>query len=129
MAFEVLFLIGRIIVGIYFIMNAYNHFKNKKAMIEYAKMKQVQMPELAVPFTGLLLLLGGLSILCGYQTNIGITFIALFLIPVSFMMHNFWAVPEQQKMIEKVNFMKNMALLGFNLMLLLIPTPWPFSFF
>jgi putative oxidoreductase len=48
---------------------------------------------------------------------------------VSFPIHNFWAVQEPQaKMTEMVNFMKNMALLGFVLMTVAIPRPWPMSF-
>ena len=127
MAYEILFLIGRIIVGLYFIMNGFNHFAKMKMMIGYAKSKNVPLAKLAVPVTGLLLLLGGLSFLLGYYPQIGVLLIAVFLIPVSFLMHNFWAVPEDQKMAEMVNFTKNMALLGSALMFLAISTPWPFS--
>jgi hypothetical protein len=44
------------------------------------------------------------------------------------MIHNFWAVEDQQmKMAEMVNFTKNLALAASALMFLAIPTPWPFS--
>ena len=43
---------------------------------------------------------------------IGLISIILFLLPVSFIIHNFWEVPEEQKMNEQINFMKNMALAG-----------------
>ncbi|MBI2145907.1 DoxX family protein [Candidatus Woesearchaeota archaeon] len=127
MAYEILFLIGRVIVGLYFIMNGFNHFAKMKMMVGYAKSKNVPLAKLAVPATGLLLLLGGLSFLLGYYPQIGVLLIAVFLIPVSFIMHNFWAVPPEQKMVEMVNFMKNMALLGSALMFLAISTPWAFS--
>ena len=43
-------------------------------------------------------------------------------------MHNFWTVKDpQQKMGEMVHFSKNIALLGFVLMTLGIPRPWPMS--
>jgi hypothetical protein len=46
----------------------------------------------------------------------------------SFFMHNFWAIQEPQaKMMEMVNFMKNMGLLGLVLMTIAIPRPWPMS--
>ena len=44
------------------------------------------------------------------------------------MMHNFWTLADPQlRMADKVNFMKNMALLGAILMFLAIPLPWALS--
>jgi uncharacterized membrane protein YphA (DoxX/SURF4 family) len=49
----------------------------------------------------------------------GLLALVVFLVPVTFLMHNFWAVEDQQrKMGEMVNFMKNLALLGFVLIIL-----------
>ena len=127
MALEILFLVGRILVGGYYIMNGYNHFAKGKMMAGYAKSKGVPMPEIAIPLTGLLLLLGGLSLLLGIYPYIGVALIIIFLVPVTFMMHNFWAVPQEQKMADMVHFLKNIALIGSTLMLLAIPPPWPFS--
>ncbi len=125
---EIAFLIGRIIVGVYYLFNAANHFSQIDMMTGYAGSKGVPAPKLAVGGSGLLLLVGGLSILLGYQPLIGVIAIVLFLLPVTFMMHNFWTVEDpQMKMGEMVNFMKNMALIGSALMFLAIPAPWPFS--
>ncbi|BAL99771.1 MULTISPECIES: DoxX family membrane protein [Caldilinea] len=125
---EILFLIGRIVLGAYYLFNAFNHFRNLEMMTGYAASKGVPSPRLAVAGTGVLLLLGGLSILLGYQPTIGVLLIVIFLVPVAFMMHNFWAVQDpQMKMAEMVNFMKNIALAASALMFLAIPQPWPFS--
>ncbi|GAB4514603.1 MAG: hypothetical protein Kow0047_26510 [Anaerolineae bacterium] len=123
---DVLFLIGRIIYGGFFVFNGLNHFMQMGMLTGYAQSKGVPSPRLAVAGTGLLLLLGGLSILLGFQPYIGVLLLAIFLIPTSVMMHNFWAVADpQMKAMEMVNFMKNMALLGAALMFLQINTPWP----
>lgn len=123
------FLVGRIIVGVFWLFNAFNHFAQGKMMIPYAKSKGVPLAEIAVPGTGLLLLIGGLSFLTGLYPTIGIAALVLFLVPTTFMMHNFWAVQDpQMKMVEMVNFNKNLALLGILLISLLLPQPWPFSF-
>jgi len=123
-----LFLIGRIIFAGYFLYSGVNHFMRLGSMSDYAKMKGVPLPSVAIAFTGLLLLLGGLSILLGLYPFVGSILLVVFLIPVSFMMHNFWKIQDpQMKMGEKVNFIKNMALLGGVLMLSALPTPWPFS--
>jgi len=97
-------------------------------MSDYTKMKGVAFPTVAVAVTGLMAILGGLSILLGAYPVVGSVLLAAFLIPVSLMMHNFWKVQDPQlKMGEMVNFMKNIALLGAVLMFLAIPRPWPFS--
>ncbi len=125
---EIVFLIGRIVVGLYWFYNAINHFTKAKFMIPYAKMKGVPLADVAVPGTGVLLLIGSLSILTGIYPVVAVAALALFLVPVTFMMHNFWAVEDQSmKMNEMVAFSKNMGLLGYTLVLLAIPQPWPFS--
>jgi hypothetical protein len=47
--------------------------------------------------------------------------------PVTFMMHNFWAVGAEMKAAEMINFLKNFALLGSALMFLALKKPWPLS--
>lgn len=125
---EVLFLIGRIIVGLYYLFNAANHLlMGTEQLTQYAQYKGVPAPRLAVIVTGILLLIGGLSFLLGVYPGIGVLSVVLFLLPVTFKMHSFWAVQDQQqRMIEMVNFTKNMALMGSALMFLLIER-WPFS--
>lgn len=123
-----LFLIGRIILGGFFIYSGLNHFLGFGMMANYTKMKGVPLPQVAVIITGLMLLVGGLSIVLGAYPKVGITLLAGFLIPVSLLMHNFWKIQDPQlKVADKVNFTKNMALLGAVLMFLAIPTPWPLS--
>ena len=46
---EIAFFIGRIIVGLYWLMGAVNHFTQVKSMVPYAKMKNVPLAEIAVP--------------------------------------------------------------------------------
>ena len=125
---NVVFLIGRIIFGGYWLMAAVNHFKNLAYMSEYAKAKGTPFPKLAVAGTGALLLAGGLSMLLGVYEPIGIVLLIVFLLGVSVQMHSFWRVDDaQMKQIDVINFTKNMALIGSLLMFLLVPRPWPMS--
>jgi len=125
---NVAFLIGRIIFGGYWLMASFNHFKNLNYMSEYAKAKGAPSPKLAVAGTGVILLLGGLSMLLGVYPVVGIILLIVFLLGVSFQMHAYWKVDDAQaKQGEMINFTKNMALVGALLMLLLLPHPWPVS--
>jgi uncharacterized membrane protein YphA (DoxX/SURF4 family) len=121
-------LIGRFILGGFFVYSGVNHFIGFQMMSQYAKMKGVPFPAVAQAMTGLMLLFGGLSIVFGIYPFIGIVLMVAFLLPVSLMMHNFWKIEDLQlRMADKANFLKNMALLGAILMLLAIPSPWSLS--
>ncbi len=124
---SILFLIGRIIVGGYYIYNGLNHFLRFAMLSGYAKSKGVPLPEISVAVAGVLLLVAGVTLLLGFYPEIGVVALVLFLIPVSLMMHNFWAVGPDEKAIQMINFTKNMALLGSALMFLKIGKPWPLS--
>ncbi len=109
-------------------MAGFNHFARLNMMAGYAKMKGTPAAKLAVGGTGVLLLLGGASLLLGYHPTIGVILLTIFLVPISFKIHNFWAIQDPQaKMNEMVQFQKNIAILGLLLMTLLIPRPWPMS--
>lgn len=123
-----LFLLGRIVFGGYFVYSCINHLLSSEAMAQYAALKGVPLAEFAVLATGLLILAGGLSIAFGVVPHMGALCIAVFLVGVSPVMHNFWDIADPaQRMAEMINFTKNMALLGGVLMLLGIPRPWPYS--
>jgi putative oxidoreductase len=124
---EWLLLIGRIIFGGFFVMSGINHFANLQMMSGYAASKQVPAPRVAVAVTGVMLLAGGLSVVFGVLPIIGLILLILFLIPVALIMHNFWAVPEEQKMVEQVNFTKNTALAGAALALMYGASEWPLA--
>lgn len=125
---DFLFLIGRIIFGGYFIYNGANHFIRFGMLTQYAKMKGVPLPAVAQSTAGIMLLLGGLSVMLGLYPVAGIVLLVAFLVPVSLMMHDFWKIEDaQSRMADKMNFARNMALLGALLMLLVVPLPWPLS--
>lgn len=125
---EYLFVVGRILYGGYFLKAGLNHFQSLQVLSGYAGMKGVPAPKLAVMFSGLLILLGGTSVLLGVYPSIGLGLIVLFLVPVSLMMHTFWSDADpNMKMNNQVNFEKNFALVGAALMLLMVPQPWAMS--
>jgi uncharacterized membrane protein YphA (DoxX/SURF4 family) len=123
-----LFILGRVLLGGYFIMSGYNHFKNLRMLTGYAKSKGVPMPREAVLLTGLMMILGGSGILLWIYLKFSILLLVVFLVVTTFTMHQYWKVTDStQKMGEMANFNKNMALLGALLLLFAIPLPWSVS--
>lgn len=109
----IIFYIGRVLFGGFFVYNAINHLKNRTAMAVFARSKHIPVPMASVIVTGMLMLLGGLSIMIGYRMVIGMWLLLAFLIPTTLLMHQFWKqeVPEA-RMNEWLNFSKNIALIG-----------------
>ena len=123
-----LFLLGRVIFGGFFLYNGANHFLMNSMMVQYAAAKGVPMPEVAVVVAGVLILVGGFCVLTGLEPYVGLSCIALFLVCVTPMMHNFWALTNPtDRLNEMGHFLKNAALLGGTLMMFTIPQPWPHS--
>ena len=106
-----LVLVGRILYSAIFIGGGVGHFF--RGTIEYAEMHGVPMAEFLVPFSGLLALAGGLSILLGYKARVGAWLIVLFLVPITLKMHNFWTIQDPDlRLVEHAMFMKNLSMLG-----------------
>ena len=126
MAETVPLMIGRAIFGGYFLYNGINHFLHREQLSGYAQMKGVPAANVAVEGSGVLMILGGLSLLTGYKPKIGSALITAFLAGVTPSMHRFWSEQNpQQRQAEMINFMKNVALVGGAMIAASHPEPWP----
>ena len=122
------FLLGRILVGCYYLQAAYHHFTAVGHLSRAAAAHGVPAPEVAIIGGGVLLLVAGLSFLLGVFPRLGVGAIVLFLVPVTLIMHPFWADRNvAQRQADLINFTKNIGLLGSSLMFLAVPRPWPYS--
>jgi uncharacterized membrane protein YphA (DoxX/SURF4 family) len=122
------FLAGRLLLGGYFLHAGWSHFRNRTMMAGYAGMKGVPLPMAAILGTGVLLALGGLSVLTGLYPHVGLAMLALFLVGVTPKMHDYWNTKDPMaRMGDRVHFLKNMALLGAVLMLTALGPSWPLA--
>jgi putative oxidoreductase len=103
--------LGRVLFSLIFLMASFNHFKSQTAA--YAASQGVPLASIAVPVSGVLALLGALSILLGYRAKIGGWLIALFLVGVTPLMHKFWGVSDpMMHQMQMIMFFKNLSMLG-----------------
>jgi putative oxidoreductase len=114
---EMLVPVGRALYAAIFIMASFGHFSPQT--IAYASSQGVPLASLAVPLSGIMSLVGGLSVALGYKTRYGAALLVAFLVPVTLMMHKFWAVPDpMMAQMQQAMFLKNVALLGTALLLM-----------
>jgi uncharacterized membrane protein YphA (DoxX/SURF4 family) len=104
---------GRIMFGGFFVYNGIRHFTHRKMLVGYAKSKGVMWPTLAVLGSGAMLVAGGFSLLTGVKPKLGAGLVTGFLAGVTPQMHDYWNASDQmQRTNDKVNFTKNLALIG-----------------
>jgi len=125
---KILFLIGRILFGGFFLTSGLNHFIHHVAMARMVAAAGQPFSELSVIGSGLLIFLGGTTILLGAWPRSGSLLIIIFLLVVTPIAHAFWTDANPSARAEDINdFSKNVGLLGGAMMILIIPQPWPYS--
>ena len=63
-------LIGRILFAFMFVASGLNHLTKAEAMVGYATYKKVPAPKLANALSGILMVLGGLSVILGVYADL-----------------------------------------------------------
>jgi putative oxidoreductase len=107
----IIVLVGRVLFAPIFIISLPVHFQ--AGTVALAKSAGVPFSSLLVPVAGLIAFPGGLSVAFGFRTRYGACLLVLFLVPVTFFMHRFWGLSEpQMAMMQQVNLMKNVSMLG-----------------
>jgi uncharacterized membrane protein YphA (DoxX/SURF4 family) len=115
---DLILVIGRILFGGFFLMSGINHFTKLEAMTGYAKYKKLPAAKLGVLISGLMLVIGGLSVILGYYADLGALLLAIFLVLAAVIFHNFWKETDATaKQNEMLGFMKDIALAGAALIL------------
>ena len=105
-------LIGRMLLALLYLPAGFGKLADFSGTAGYIASKGVPLPELAAAAAigvelGLAMLL-----LIGWQTRWAALGIAFFTVVVSFIFHNFWAVPADQVVQQSQSFFKNIAVVG-----------------
>lgn len=116
---DIVILIGRVLLAALFLFSAMGHFTQAKAMTGYAQSRGVPAAGPAVLVGGVLLVLGGLSLLLGIWPDLGALLLVVFLLPTAFLMHGFWKETDaQSRQMEMIQFFKDLGLAGAALIVL-----------
>ena len=103
--------LGRLFYSLIFVVAGFGHFTHQE--IAYAAAQGIPLASVLVPVSGIMAIVGGLSILLGFHGKLGAWLLVLFLVPVTFTMHNFWAVKDpMMQQIQIAMFLKNISMLG-----------------
>lgn len=108
---KLLFPVGRVLFSLIFIVAAPRHFGHEG--IQHAVALGVPAAAALVPLSGVLALVGGLSVAIGYRARWGAWALIAFLIPVTWWMHGYWRLSDPTALhIQQAMFAKNISMLG-----------------
>ncbi len=117
---EHVLLLGRFLLGGYFLFAGINHFTNTRTLAEAAEKRGVFEPVILTLLSGFVLVFGALGILFWIIPGVALLSLAIFLLLTGAIMHPFWllknAAPEV-RMLEMRFFFGNLALAGALMML------------
>ena len=109
-------LAGRVLFALIFIFAAPRHFSH--AGIQHAADLGTPLAGILVPLSGVMAILGGLSVATGYKARWGAWLLVAFLVPVTLVMHSFWRVEDPAlRRVQVSMFSKNLSMLGAALLL------------
>lgn len=105
--------VGRLLYSAIFITAGFEQIYRAEETVAAAAKQGVPLAHIAVPVAAVIAIFGGVSILLGYYARVGAWLLVLFLVPVTLMLHNFWAVKNPTlAQTEQIMFMKNLSMLG-----------------
>lgn len=105
-------LVGRILLALLFLMSGIGKIGGFAGTAGYMASKGLPMVEVLLAITIVIELGAALMLILGYKARLGAAALLLWMIPVTFLFHNYWAMPADQQMIQQIMFMKNLALMG-----------------
>jgi putative oxidoreductase len=109
-----IFLIGRVLFVSLFVMSgATIHLLRREQGVQFARMYNAPAPELLVPLTGAMIVVGGIMVVLGLWGDLGALLMFAFLVGITPIMHAFWKEQDpMQRGNQMSHFQKNVALAG-----------------
>lgn len=105
-------LVGRVLISGMFLWAAYEKMKNWNATVTYLKTKNIPYLNIVLPVGVALKVIGGLSVLLGWHAHIGALLLLIVAISSCLKMHDFWRIQGEEKSMEKLLFIKDVAVIG-----------------
>jgi putative oxidoreductase len=112
-------LVARVLIAVIFLWAGGRKVLNWSGTEEYMKAKQTKWISILLPIAVSLQILGALSLILGVYARIGALLLILFIIPATIQMHDFWNLTGKERIMEKAHFLKDLAIVGGLLLVML----------
>jgi putative oxidoreductase len=109
---KLLAFIGRVCLSSIFILSGFHKIVYFEKLMGIMDKKGIPLVLLMLIGAIVFEIIGGVSVLLGWRTRIGALLLSVFILPTTFIFHDFWAVPESQQFLQFQMFLKNFAIFG-----------------
>ena len=109
-------LVGRILLATMFVTSGFDKVGGFEGTAGYIASKGLPMAQVLAALTILVELGGGILLVIGWKARWAGLALAVFCLLAAFLFHNFWAMPEAQRMAQSQSFWKNVTIAGGMLM-------------
>ncbi|WP_410767472.1 DoxX family protein [Haloferax sp. DFSO60] len=105
-------LLARLLYSGILIYMSVDGFRHNEIRVEIAREKGVPIPEFLVPFTTGMLLVANVFLLLWRFPKLAAGAVIVFFVGTTPAIHNFWELEGEERHGNKINFCKNVALIG-----------------
>ncbi len=105
-------LFARILLSVVFILGGIGKIFAFSLEEGFLAAKHFPLPAVALGIALIIELVGGLAILAGLQAKFTAWIVFLYMIPTTFLFHNFWAMQGADRLDAMIHFEKNLAIMG-----------------
>lgn len=105
-------LAGRILIALIFVFAGFGKITGFEGTVGYIASKGLPLPQLAAVGAIIIELSGGIMLVLGLKTRWAAAAILIFTGLAALFFHNFWAAPPDQAQNQMIHFMKNIAIMG-----------------
>ena len=105
-------LLGRLLIAVLFIPAGIGKLTGFAGTVGYITSKGLPMPEVLAVLAIVVEIGAGIALLVGFKTRWAALLLALFTLGAAVFFHNYWGVPADQQMVQKLMFTKNLGIAG-----------------
>ncbi|MGN8078291.1 MULTISPECIES: DoxX family protein [Variovorax] len=109
---DTLALIGRILIAYLFIPAGIGKLMGFSGTVGYITSVGLPLPEVGAVIAIIVELGLGIALLLGFKTRWTAIVMAIFSIATALFFHKYWSAPDAMKMMQQINFNKNIAIAG-----------------
>jgi putative oxidoreductase len=118
-------LLGRLLMGTYFILPGLQKITNYQTMTDYMLAHSVPATAFLLPVTIVIQIVLGLALIIGFKGKVAAFILAGLTLIISIYMHDFWSMVEGlERTHETQNFFKNMGIMAGLLIVTSTGTGW-----
>ena len=105
-------LIGRLLIAVIFVLSGFNKIAGFEGTVGYIASKGLPLPQLGAILAIVVELGGGILLIVGWKTRWAAAVMMIFTVVAAVIFHNYWAAPPEMAQNQMIHFMKNLAIAG-----------------